>query len=32
MTILDSVRKGMPGQYSAPAERRVIDGQSEPKA
>src|ERR1700728_315302 len=22
MTILDSVRKGMPGQYSAPAERR----------
>ena len=32
MTILDSVRKGMPGQYSAPAERRVIDGQPEPQA
>jgi flotillin len=33
LTILDSVRKGMPSQYDAgPADRRVIDGQSEPQA
>jgi flotillin len=32
MTILDSVRKGMPGQYAAPADRRVIDRQPEPQA
>jgi flotillin len=30
LTILDSVRKGMPSQYDAgPADRRAIDGQSE---
>jgi flotillin len=33
LTILDSVRKGMPSQYDAPpADRRAIDGQSEAKA
>src|SRR5580698_6253272 len=33
LTILDSVRKGMPSQYDAPpADRRVIDGQSQPQA
>jgi len=33
LTILDSVRKGMPSQYDAgPADRRAIDGQSEPQA
>src|SRR6516225_3596796 len=33
MTILDSVRKGMPSQYRAsPDDRRAIDGQSEPQA
>ena len=33
LTILDSVRKGMPSQYAAsPPDRRVIDGQSEPQA
>ena len=33
LTILDSVRKGMPGQpQAAPANRRVIDGQPEPQA
>src|ERR1700733_14422745 len=30
MTILDSVRKGMPSQYAA--DRRVLDGQPEPQA
>jgi flotillin len=33
LTILDSVRKGMPSQYDAgPADRRAIDGQSEAQA
>ncbi|HJY00337.1 MAG TPA: hypothetical protein VJ351_05915, partial [Streptosporangiaceae bacterium] len=33
LTILDSVRKGMPSQYDAgPADRRAIDGQSQPQA
>jgi len=33
LTILDSVRKGMPSEYQAsPPERRAIDGQSEPQA
>src|SRR5271156_3408793 len=33
LTILDSVRKGMPSQYDAPpADRRVLDGQSEAQA
>jgi uncharacterized membrane protein YqiK len=33
LTILDSVRKGMPSQYRAsPDDRRAIDGQSEPQA
>jgi flotillin len=33
LTILDSVRKGMPSQYDAgPADRRAIDGQSEVQA
>jgi flotillin len=33
LTILDSVRKGMPSQYDAPpADRRAIDGQSEPQS
>jgi hypothetical protein len=33
LTILDSVRKGMPSQYQAgPDDRRAIDGQSEPQA
>ena len=33
LTILDSVRKGMPSQYQAsPPDRRAIDGQSEPEA
>jgi flotillin len=33
LTILDSVRKGMPSQYQAsPNDRRAIDGQSEPQS
>ncbi len=33
LTILDSVRKGMPSQYDAPpADRRVLDGQPEAQA
>src|ERR1700726_3151208 len=33
LTILDSVRKGMPSQYDAPpADRRALDGQPEPQA
>jgi flotillin len=33
MTILDSVRKGMPGQYQAsPPDRRALDGQPGPQA
>jgi flotillin len=33
LTILDSVRKGMPAQYQAsPDDRPAIDGQSEPQA
>jgi uncharacterized membrane protein YqiK len=33
LTILDSVRKGMPSQYDAgPADRRAIDGQSDAQA
>ena len=33
LTILDSVRKGMPSQYDAgPADRRAIDGQPEAQA
>ena len=33
LTILDSVRKGMPSEYQAsPPDRRAIDGQSEPQA
>ena len=33
LTILDSVRKGMPGQFQAsPPDRRVIDGQSQPQS
>jgi len=32
LTILDSVRKGMPSEYQAsPPDRRAIDGQSEPQ-
>ena len=33
LTILDSVRKGMPSEYQAsPTDRRAIDGQSEPQS
>src|SRR6201993_615396 len=33
LTILDSVRKGMPSQHQAsPPDRRAIDGQSDPEA
>jgi hypothetical protein len=33
LTILDSVRKGMPSDYQpSPNDRRAIDGQPEPQA
>jgi uncharacterized membrane protein YqiK len=32
LTILDSVRKGMPGQNVTPLDRRVIDSQPEPQS